>query len=246
MDYKQFYEQVGKTNGWDFSKVKCVSEGVQRDLYREVSEACNPSGVLLDIGTGGGEAIVSIADAALLLIGIDQSAGMIETATTNAAKSGLSNIRFLKMEAERLEFPDHFFDIVSCRHSEFYAHEVARVLQPGGVFLTQQVSENDKSNLKEAFGRGQAMGVEAGTLKKRYIEELSQAGFTDIQSFESRVTEYYQEAEDLIFLLTHTPIIPGFGQTENDFRILQQFIEDNRSPKGIRTSAERFIITAAL
>ncbi|MNW59377.1 hypothetical protein D3C74_372900 [compost metagenome] len=108
------------------------------------------------------------------------------------------------------------------------------------------MSENDKSNIKEAFGRGQAFGAKAGTLQHQYLTELSKAGFSDIQSFESNVIEYYQTAEDLIFLLKHTPIIPDFGRTEADFQILQQFIMENQTEKGIRTNSERFIITAKL
>ncbi|MWC27590.1 class I SAM-dependent methyltransferase [Paenibacillus sp. MMS18-CY102] len=246
LEYKEFYDKVGKTNGWDFSNVQCVSEGTRWDLYREVTKNCKKSDILLDIGTGGGEAILSIAASALLLVGIDQSTGMIETATRNCAKSGIPNVRFLKMEAENLGFPDCFFNVVSCRHSEFSAREVAKVLIKGGTFLTQQVSENDKSNIKEAFGRGQAFRSKAGTLQHQYITELNEAGFSDIQAFEFNVTEYYQTAEDLIFLLKHTPIIPDFGRTDVDFQILQQFIKENQTQKGIKTNSERFILVAKL
>lgn len=246
LEYKEFYDKVGKINGWDFSNVKCVSEGTKWDLYSEVIKICKKSDILLDIGTGGGEAILSLAGSALLLVGIDQSTGMIETATRNSAKSGIPNVRFLKMDAENLEFPDGFFNVVSCRHSEFSAKEIAKVLIKGGTFLTQQVSENDKLNIKKAFGRGQALGTKAGTLKHRYITELSDTGFRDIQAFEYNIIEYYQTAEDLIFLLKHTPIIPRFGQAEADFQILQQFIKENQTEKGIRTNSERFVITAKL
>ncbi len=245
-EYKHFYDQVGKTNGWDFSKVKCVSEGTHPDLYAEVTTICKSSDLLLDIGTGGGEAILSIAESALLLIGIDQSTGMMETATRNGAESGIANVRFLQMEAEQLHFPNDFFNIVSCRHSEFVADEVARVLVSGGAFLTQQVSEDDKFNIKEAFGRGQAWGVSAGTLKQRYMNDLRQAGFNGIRAVSFNVTEYYETVEDLIFLLKHTPIIPNFGQNNADFEILQQFVKDNQTEKGIRTNAGRFVITATL
>lgn len=246
LEYKAFYDRVGKLNGWDFSKVKCVSEGTIEDLYREVRKVCQPSDLLLDIGTGGGEAILSLAESARLLVGIDNSTEMIKTATRNAAASGLSHVRFLEMEADCLHFPDAFFNVVSCRHSDFFAKEVARVLMKGGTLLTQQVSENDKLNLKKAFGRGQAFDTKPGTLKQRYMTDLSAAGFSDIQTFDFNRMEYYQTAEDLVFLLKHTPIIPDFGRDEADYHILQQFIADNTTEKGIRTNAERFMIIAKL
>lgn len=244
MDYKNFYDKVGKCIGWDFSKVKCTSEGLPRDFYNEVTKVCKKSDLLLDIGTGGGEAVLSIADCALLLVGIDHSSGMMETAAKNAANSGIPNVRFLQMDAEHLDFPEYFFGVVSSRHSSFYANEIAKVLAPGGIFLTQQVSENDKINIKEAFGRGQAFGKKSGTLKNQYIMELEEAGFTDIQAYEGNVTEYYETPEDLLFLLKHTPIIPNFGHTESDLQVLQQFIKDNQTDKGIKTNSARFMIIA--
>ncbi|NHN31694.1 class I SAM-dependent methyltransferase [Paenibacillus agricola] len=244
IEYKAFYDKVGKINGWDFSNVKCVSEGIKWDFYNEVTKTCKKSDILLDIGTGGGEAILSIADSALLLVGIDHSTGMIETATKNSAESDIANVRFLQMDAENLNFPENFFNVVSSRHSCFYAKEIAKVLVKGGMFLTQQVSETDKLNMKEAFGRGQALGAKKGSLKAQYITELNEAGFNDIQSFEFNAIEYYQTPEDLIFLLKHTPIVPDFGQYELDFQILQQFILENQTERGIKTNSERFMIIA--
>lgn len=243
-EYKQFYDTVGKINGWDFSSIQCVSEEAEWDFYTEVSRRCRKSDILLDIGTGGGEAVLTIADAALLLIGMDQSAAMIETATRNVTETNIPNVRFLHMDADKLDFPPHFFNIVSCRHSGFSAKEIAKVLVKDGIFLTQQVGEKDKLNLKEAFGRGQAYGAKGRTLLQQYITELSQAGFTDIQAFESNVNEYYQTAEDFIFLLKHTPIIPNFGRSQLDFQVLEHFIKDNLTEQGIQTNSDRFMIVA--
>lgn len=242
-DYLRFYEKVGQVNGWDFSRVKCTSEGVEWDLYQEVAQRCDQSDLLLDIGTGGGEALLTIAQAALALIGIDQSAGMIETANRNARLSGRKNIRFLQMNADKLQFPEQLFNLVSCRHSPFNAAEAARVLAKGGFFLTQQVSEADKTNLAQTFGRGQSMNAD-GTLKMKYVAQLQDAGFCDIQSFDYDATEYYETVEDLMFLLRNTPIIPGFGQSPNDFERLQHFIEQYQTDKGIQTNAKRFMIIA--
>ncbi|AJS60488.1 class I SAM-dependent methyltransferase [Paenibacillus sp. IHBB 10380] len=244
LEYKAFYDRIGAINGWDFSQLQCISEGLKWHFFNEVSQRCNKYDLLLDIGTGGGEALLSITDSALLLVGIDHSTGMITTANNNLMKSHITNVRFIHMDAEKLDFPDHFFNIVSCQHSHFDATEIARVLTPDGIFLTQQVSEQDKFNLKQAFGRGQAWGTEAGTLQRKYITDLQKAGFTDIQFLECNVVEYYPSVEDLVFLLSHTPIIPNFGEYDNDFDVLEQFITDQRTPAGIKTNSERFMIIA--
>jgi SAM-dependent methyltransferase len=243
-EYKDFYDKVGKLNGWDFSKLKTVTEGEQWNFYYEVTQRCNKSDLLLDIGTGGGEALLSIADTALLLVGIDNSAGMIQTATHNLLESKLNNVRFLHMEAEKVAFPELFYNVISCRHSEFVAKEVAKVLRSEGVFLTQQVSENDKLNIKQAFGRGQAFEIEDGLLKNKYISELGKAGFNDIKYYDFDATQYFKTYEDLVFFLRYTPVIPNFGQVERDFDILRKFIESNQTDKGIRTNLKRFMIVA--
>ncbi|WP_182102927.1 class I SAM-dependent methyltransferase [Niallia taxi] len=244
MDELEFYDKVGKINGWDFSKLNVISEGLKWDFYEEVTKKCKSSDILLDVGTGGGENLLRIASSLLFLVGIDLSRGMIETAHSNYKKSKVLNVRFSQMSSDNLQFPSGFFDVISSCHAPFSSMEIARVIKNGGFFLTQQVCEADKLNLKEAFKRGQGFGEVDGTLKERYIMELKSAGFTEVQAFEYDANEYYQRAEDLIFLLKHTPIIPDFGQGEKDLDILGSFIENYRTEKGIRTNSKRFLIIA--
>ncbi|HFU7068992.1 class I SAM-dependent methyltransferase [Bacillus cereus] len=244
LEYKSFYDKVGRLNGWDFSKIKCETVGEIWDFYGEVKERCKSSDILLDVGTGGGENVLNIASSAKLLIGIDNSNSMIETAHSNLKKSGVQNVEFLQMGSGALTFPHAHFDIASSCHAPFAATELSKVMKKGAFFLTQQVSEHDKLNLKETFGRGQCLGERDGTLKEKYMGELIYAGFELVQVREYDVTDYYSTPEDLIFLLKHTPIIPRFGEEEEDFTILQKFIETNSSEKGIRTNSKRFMIIA--
>ncbi|MCZ8516251.1 class I SAM-dependent methyltransferase [Paenibacillus filicis] len=243
-DDPSFYDRVGEANGWDFSRLRCVTEGAAWDFYDEVAKCCRPSVLLLDIGTGGAEALISAAGAALLCVGIDRSPAMVRTAERNVSRSGRTNIRILPMEAGRLTFPGGFFDVVSCRHSEFSAKEAYRVLTKGGRFLTQQVAESDKRNLKMALGRGQHFDDKPGTLRMRLEAELEEVGFVEVQAYEYDAAEYYAEEEDLVFLLKHTPIVPRYGEEEGDEATLRRFIREYRTPKGIRTNASRLLVTA--
>lgn len=243
-EYQNFYDQIGMDIGWDFSSLQCVTEGVLWDFYKEVTARCRQSDILLDIGTGGAEKLLSIAHCASLLVGIDNSEGMMSTAAHNLSAKGFHNVRLHTMDSDQLQFPDGFFNIISCRQAPFSAQEVARVLTKDGVFLTQQVSELDKWNIIQAFGREQHDGSDRTTLLQKYTAELREAGFTNIQVSEYNATEYYQREEDLIFLLKHTPIIPQFGQEPADFEVLSQFIRENRTDKGIMTNSARFMVIA--
>lgn len=244
MDEQRFYEKTGKANGWNFSGLKSGAEGVAWDFYREAANYSAPGSIVLDIGTGGGENVMKLAESCALLVGIDLSEAMVETARANLQKANGQNVRFLEMSAESLHFPEGFFDMVTSRHCPYDAAEAARVLKAGGIFLSQQVSEGDKENVKQAFGRGQAFGQRDGMLKERYIDELSDAGFMDIESHVYDAVEYYQEPEDLLFLLQHTPIIPNFGEERQDMETFNKFVLQNQTPKGIRTNSKRFLLKA--
>jgi 2-polyprenyl-3-methyl-5-hydroxy-6-metoxy-1,4-benzoquinol methylase len=90
LEYKHFYDHVGELKGWDFSSVKCITEGETWDFYNDVSLRCKKSDALLDIGTGGGEKLLSIANSALFLVGIDISSEMMSDACVNLLSSGIS------------------------------------------------------------------------------------------------------------------------------------------------------------
>lgn len=243
-NYKNLYDKVGKRIGWDFSHVKSTEEGQGWDFYHEVLKKSKSKNIILDIGTGGGERILKIASHFKSVYGIDYSQSMIDTANKNLSKTKLHNVKFSLMDSSSLDFLDNYFDIITDRHCDFSASEVFRKLRKGGYFMTQQVSEDDQINTKKAFGRGQSYGVKDGTLKNKYLRELREAGFKDIKSCEYNSDVYYKTDEDYIFILRNTPTIPNFGNEPKDFEILKNFVEDNKTEKGIKTNSKRFLIIA--
>lgn len=243
-EYQKFYDAVGKVNGWEFSQLRVLADRAEWEFNNEVLKRSKITDSLLDIGTGGGENLLKIAPSVKLAIGIDLSNEMIGSAIEKLERSGQKNIRFEQMSSEDLQFPESSFNIVTSRHAPFNSIEVARMLKKDGVFLTQQVSEGDKMNIKKTFGRGQSFTEKDGTLKEKYRQELKNAGFSKIQTYDYNILEYYERPEDLLFLLQHTPIIPNFGQENKDLKIWKAFIENNQTVKGICTNSKRFLIVA--
>jgi len=242
--YRKLYDRVGKNIGWDFRHLGETKKGRKWDFFQEVAKKVKEGDVVLDLGTGGGERVLEIADKIFFLIGIDFSSNMVNTARKNLSKKALKNVRFLQMDSSKLIFPDNFFDIVTSRHCDFSAKEVYRVLKKGGYFLTQQVSEYDKINIKKEFGRGQAYGKEDGSLKKRYLGELKKMGFKKIKSGDYDSTEFYRKKEDIVYLLKYSPIIPHFGKKSGDSEKLEKFFEKYTTKKGVKTNSKRIMITA--
>ncbi len=243
--YDTFYDRIGKLIGWDFSRIQMTTEGALWDYHQKAASLASDNDLLLDIGTGGGESALAMAQHVQLLIGIDRSPDMIETARQRLAHFTQTNARFFTMDADELQFPSGMFDLVTCRHAPFQAEEVARVLKANGCFVTQQVAEQDKENLKKWFGRGQSYLQDNGiTLLEESSVRLREAGFQDIQVYEYDAVEYYKTAQDLFFLLAHTPTIPLFGQVDGDMERFDSFVKEHTSEKGIRTNASRFLIVA--
>jgi ubiquinone/menaquinone biosynthesis C-methylase UbiE len=75
----------------------------------------SPGDVILDVGTGSGLVVRELSKTApsvSLVVGIDSSEEMIRLACRRAASAGLRKVKFLKMAAEEMLFPDGFFDVV--------------------------------------------------------------------------------------------------------------------------------------
>ena len=96
---------------------------------------------ILDIGTGPGFFPVILAEAGYDVDAVDYTEGMLEKAKENAGDL-CRNIRFLRMDAQKLDFEDNTFDVVISRnltwnleHPDVAYREWVRVLKVGGRLL---------------------------------------------------------------------------------------------------------------
>lgn len=96
---------------------------------------------VLDIGTGPGFFAILLAELGYAVTAVDYTQAMLDQARQNAGPLA-GRIRFLRMNAEALDFPDQSFDVIVSRNltwnlpdpSRAYA-QWARVLRPGGLLL---------------------------------------------------------------------------------------------------------------
>lgn len=96
---------------------------------------------ILDIGTGPGFYAIILSRRGCRVTAVDFSEKMLEEAKRNAGDLA-PRIRFLKMDAQALEFPDDSFDVIVTRNLTWNLQDPAgaykewkRVLRPGGVLL---------------------------------------------------------------------------------------------------------------
>ena len=123
---------------------------------------------ILDIGTGPGFFPVILAEAGYHVDAVDYTEGMLEKAKENAGDL-CRNIRFLRMDAQKLDFEDNTFDVVISRnltwnleHPDVAYREWVRVLKVGGRLLNfdanwygylyaeeqRKAYENDRKNVE--------------------------------------------------------------------------------------------------
>jgi SAM-dependent methyltransferase len=151
-----FNEESQPFSGWNFGHLgpRYVEEKPPwsyEDLARNVLRL---SGSALDLGTGGGEVLFTLADTFPdRMVATEAYPPNWTVARDRLAPAGASVVAYAADEVSSvLPFRDAAFDAVLARHEAYEAREVARVLEPGGVFLTQQVDGRSHDDLLAWFG----------------------------------------------------------------------------------------------
>ena len=114
MSHDSTYNYFEKMAHWSFDEFgiheECLTDW---DLYKILNSLATPASRILDLGTAGGEKILSFFPDCAEILGTDYSPHMIDTALSNLAKSGRKNISFKVMDNLNMDVPDGYFDIIS-------------------------------------------------------------------------------------------------------------------------------------
>ncbi len=143
-------ERAAHIHGWDFSHIHGRYQE-ENDLpwdYEQLARRLlRPEFRILDIDTGGGEFLLSLGHPY-------HQTSATEAYPPNVAlcRETLSPLGIDFQEADGggpLPFSGGSFDLILNRHGDYTPREVARLLKPGGIFLTEQVgAENDRELVK--------------------------------------------------------------------------------------------------
>lgn len=144
MDYielrKSWEEEERRSfQGWDFSCLenRWVEEELPWDYKCILKEYLKPEYKLLDMGTGGGEFLLTLDHPYENTSVTEAWEPNVKLCESRLAPLGIC-VRQV-YEDDRLPFEDNTFDMVINRHESYNAKEVIRILKPEGVFVTQQV-----------------------------------------------------------------------------------------------------------
>jgi arsenite methyltransferase len=191
-----------------------------------------PGDVVLDLGSGGGIDVLLAAKRvgpAGKAYGLDMTDEMLALARENKAKSGLTNVEFLKGEIEHIPLPDNSVDVIisNCvinlsADKDRVIAEAFRVLKPGGRFAVSDVVVRGE-DVPAAVRRSVELrvGCVAAALEERsYREKLARAGFDRVDVEPTRI----YRAADLKQFLDAAGLSDESVLTQIDGRFMSAFI----------------------
>jgi arsenite methyltransferase len=168
-----------------------------------------PGETVLDLGSGGGIDVLLSAKRVGptgKAYGLDMTDEMLALARENQAKSGLTNVEFLRGDIEQIPLPDNSVDVIisNCvinlaADKERVLREAFRVLKPSGRFAVSDVVVRGH-DIPEDVRRSMELwvGCIAGALEESdYRAKLTAAGFEGVEVEPTRI---YRAADAKQFL----------------------------------------------
>lgn len=170
--------------GWDFSHIggRYEEEGDLPWNFRSVVQSYREDSLeLLDMDTGGGEFLLSLGHPYGHTAATEGYPPNVELCKRTLCPLG---IKFrAAADVSKLPFEDGQFDLIINRHGDFCIPELLRLLKPGGLFLTQQVGEDNDRELVELLLPGTPKPFRGLTLAEQR-SAFRQAGFEVLQGEE--------------------------------------------------------------
>ncbi len=142
-----FEAEKQEFRGWDFSHLegRWEESPLPWNYLEIINQHRQPEHSLLDMGTGGGEFLLSIGHPHHLTSVTEGYPPNYDLCRRHLYPLGIE-VRQISDDSN-IPYANRAFDLVINRHESFDAGEVWRVLKPGGIFITQQVGGMNNRNL---------------------------------------------------------------------------------------------------
>jgi SAM-dependent methyltransferase len=237
-------EEQWPFSGWDFSHLdgRMIEEQAFWSYSSRAAELMRQASSVIDLGTGGGERLLKLQEHwPKKVVATEDYPPNFRLATERLSPFGVQVIDIPLTDTDFMPFADGEFDLVLNRHAGFNAGEVARVLAPGGTFLTQQIHGLWAYDLLAAFG-AKPQWPEA-TLEK-YVPQLTAAGLTIVNTQEWSGRIAFTDVGAIVYYLQAVPwLVPGFSvETHVTYLLtLQRRLE---SGNGLAFVARKYLLEA--
>lgn len=204
-------EEAYPFSGWDFSHLdgRMSQEEHPWSYLTRATELMHSSASVIDLDTGGGERFLSLRPHwPAKVVATENYPPNFALATERLAPHGAHVLAVRLTDDDPMPFADGEFDLVLNRHAAFNPAEVARVLAPGGTFLTQQVHGMWTWDLMATFD---AKPQWPDATPAKYVPRLERAGLEiiQVQTWEGKLR--FTDVGAIVYYLKATPWeVPGF------------------------------------
>lgn len=191
--------------GWDFSWLdgRLTEDPLPWEYPERVRSRMGACDSMLDMGTGGGEILASLAPYPARVCAIETYPPNVVVARKRLVPLGVEvHDTSNDPENEDLPFGDGEFDLVINRHESYVPEEVARILRPGGAFITQQCGGYGGADLFEFFQDDTEYMDWTAQIAAGQLEE---AGFKIVVQREAYPTYSFLNVGAVAYYLTAIP-----------------------------------------
>lgn len=162
--------------GWNFAYLndRWEDEELPWSYENILRKYLNQEYTLLDMGTGGGEFLLSLKHPYYKTSVTEMWAPNVEECNKKLSPLGIDVQQVY--DDKELPFEDNYFDMIINRHESYDAKEVKRILKPNGIFITQQVGCKNNESLSKKIIKDFEPKFKDNDLKNR-LKELKKNNF---------------------------------------------------------------------
>ena len=236
-------EQIAHIHGWDFSHIegRYEQENLPWDYKKIIEKYLKKDMKILDYDTGGGEFLLSLNHPYEKTSATEGYEPNVELCKKTLLPLGID---FRKCDnVSNIPFSDESFDLIINRHGDIDAKEFYRLLKKGGIFITQQVGEdNDRELVKMVLPEAEKPFPNMNL--KYQKEEFEKSGFKILEEGETyKPIKFFDIGAFVWFARIIEWEFPGFSVDKCFERLaeMQSTIEEKGSVNG---TIHRYIIVA--
>ncbi|HVT41691.1 MAG TPA: methyltransferase domain-containing protein [Acidimicrobiales bacterium] len=202
--------------GWDFSWFdgRATEERPPWGYARLIGARLAGVRSALDIETGGGEVLATAAananaNATATIVATESWPPNVAAARARLGPLGIAVVAVA--DAPVLPFAAASFDLVMSRHPVVVLwDEVARVLRPGGMYLSQQIGPGSNRELTDFMMGPQPVNESRGAVQARIAAEAAGLEVVTLEACALRV-EFFDVGAVVHFLRKVHWTVPGFS-----------------------------------
>lgn len=235
-------EQNEAFKGWNFSHLnnRWQRQSVSWNYEELVRGNLSPSKKLLDMGTGGGEFLLSLGHPYENTVATESWQSNIELCQEKLTPLGIT---FCPVENKnQINLPANTFDIIINRHAEYSVKEIKRLLKPKGIFVTQQVGNKNCENLAERLNK---MFQPAPVFSlETELTKFRKEGFAITQMAEEYPALNFKDVGAVVYFAKRIEwTFPQFS-VKNNIKQLRRLQKELEKYKKIETIEHRFLLVA--